>query len=363
MDRQSGSYAKGTVRMPVAAVSGFIDGLLKKFPVVAPVAKGREFVFQEIAGGSELAAGYQPTILPPKKILNQPVETIFSFEKQSVQATESQCTSLQGQTICFADGAAEKGRKILFGVRPCDVHSLFVLDDVFCGELADPSYCVTRNRTFIVAENCVTPCRSGFCYYLQTGPGLTRGYDLLLTRLDDQYLIEVGSEEGGELLEQLDMVTEAPSYMQAEKEERLVSVSRRLPRHILTRSLSELLESNTAHPVWEELRTRCLGCGTCTMVCPTCFCYNVYDRLELNLTSGVRQREWDSCKLMEFSQVALGHNFRKEREARAQWRIYHKLLYQQRQFGKTGCVGCGRCIYSCVAKIDLTDVAATLGGE
>ncbi|MCW3490336.1 4Fe-4S dicluster domain-containing protein [Dethiobacter alkaliphilus] len=363
MDRQKGNVVTGPVRMPAAAMGDFVDSMIKQFPVVAPVAKGKEFVFRNVASGGELAEEYQPTILPPKKILQQPVETIFSFEKQQVQESKGQCTSLQGEKICFTDDSADKGKKVLFGVRPCDVHSFFVLDEVFCGEMSDPIYCETRQNTLIVAENCVTPCRSGFCYYLQTGPGLSRGYDLLLTKLDDQYLIEVGSDDGAELLSDMGMLSEAPGYMLDEKEERLGTASRRLPKHILTRNLDELLEANTEHPVWEELRQRCLGCGTCTMVCPTCFCYNVYDKLDLNLSSGVRQREWDSCKLMEFSQVALGHNFRKDREARAQWRIYHKLLYQQQQFNKTGCVGCGRCIHSCVVDIDLTDVAATLGGE
>lgn len=363
MEGQSKKGVKSPVSMPVAAVGEFINRLLLHYPVVAPVNKGKEFVFASLASGEELAIGYQPTILPPKKVLQQPVETIFSFEKQNVQQTGGTCTSLHGEKICYTDRESDKGKKVLFGVRPCDVHSFFVLDEVFCGEMADPLYCESRNRTVVIAENCVTPCRSGFCYYQQTGPGLAKGYDLLLTKLGENYLVEVGSATGAELLAEIAMGEEAAPGMVAEKEDRLADASRKLPYHILTRNLSELLEEKTDHPVWEELRSRCLGCGTCTMVCPTCFCYNMYDKLDLNLTSGVRQREWDSCKLLEYSQVALGHNFRKGREARAQWRIYHKLLYQQRQFGKTGCVGCGRCIQACVVKIDLTAVAAALGGE
>jgi ferredoxin len=352
----------GAASLPAAELNKFVSVLLEKYPVFAPVSKGREYVFARLEDAAQLAEGYQPTILPAKKVLQQPLETIFSFVKQEAVADDGRCTTLGEENICFVDSGSASQTKVLFGVRPCDVNSFAVLDEVFCKDLPDPFYCRSRHETLVVAQNCVKPCRSGFCYYLQTGPGLQRGYDLLLTELDGVYLAEAGSEEGRELLA-LYPFYEATPAMALAKDELLAATSRKLPKHILTRNLAELLEENTNHPVWEDLHRRCLGCGTCTMVCPTCFCYNVFDKLDLGLDSGVRQREWDSCKLMEFSQVALGHNFRKDRQARAQWRIYHKLLYQQRQFGKMGCVGCGRCIYSCMVNIDLTDVAATLGGE
>lgn len=352
----------GAVSLPAAELKEFVAALMQHYPVVAPIPKGREYVFAQLEDAAQLAKDYQPTILPAKKVLQQPLETIFSFVRQEAFAEDGKCTSLGEEKICFVENGSTAQKRILFGVRPCDVNSFGVLDEVFCKDLPDPFYCRGRHETIIVAQNCVKPCRSGFCYYQQTGPGLQRGYDLLLTELGDAYLLEVGSETGRELLALHPFAAASPEMTLA-KDELLAAASRRLPKHILTRNLAELLEENVDHSVWEDLQRRCLGCGTCTMVCPTCFCYNVYDKLDLGLESGVRQREWDSCKLMEFSQVALGHNFRKGRQARAQWRIYHKLLYQQRQFGKTGCVGCGRCIYSCMVDIDLTDVAGILGGE
>jgi heterodisulfide reductase subunit C len=148
-----------------------------------------------------------------------------------------------------------------------------------------------------------------------------------------------------------------------EKQKVLENARRKFHKKLNTQGLPELLEENFRHPIWEELMHECLACGSCTMVCPTCFCYNVVDKIDLNLKSGKRQREWDSCMLLEYAQVALGHNFRKDRDARVKQRIYHKLVYYEPQFGTLGCVGCGRCIKTCVKKIDITDVISRLRGE
>jgi len=114
------------------------------------------------------------------------------------------------------------------------------------------------------------------------------------------------------------------------------------------------------HPHWEELKERCLACGSCTNVCPTCFCFEVKDQVDLSLTDGSRERSWDSCQYYKFSRVALDHVFRPDRAARVKQRLFHKLAYYQQQFETNGCVGCGRCVSTCIVGIDPVEVVAAL---
>ncbi|MGC9013200.1 MAG: 4Fe-4S dicluster domain-containing protein [Thermoproteota archaeon] len=123
------------------------------------------------------------------------------------------------------------------------------------------------------------------------------------------------------------------------------------------------MEGSLYHPIWKELGEKCLSCGICSMVCPTCFCFEMGDKLNLDQKSGVRYRTWDSCMFFEYSEVALGGNFRKVRSARIRQFINHKLNYWVDQFGTFGCIGCGRCIRQCPANIDIVEVAKRIGGS
>lgn len=332
--------------LPKEDLGRLMDKLTAAFVVIGPVRKQNEFVFDRIEKAAQLALDYHTTILPPKKVLHQPFETLFSFKED--------------QGIIDVDHPDHK--QILFGVHPCDVHAIAILDQAYSHDYEDPYYMAKRENTLLVALNCTGPGENCFCSSLGTGPDLKEGYDLLLTDLGDQYLVEVGSPEGAQIVE-LAGLPAAPRVTAVEKEKRLAEARKKFHKRMLVRDLRELLEENFRHPIWEELIEECLACGSCTMVCPTCFCYNVVDKIDLSLKSGKRQREWDSCMLLEYAQVALDHNFRKDRDARIKQRIYHKLVYYEPQFGTLGCVGCGRCIHTCVKKIDITKIIAGIRGE
>ncbi|QGP91075.1 Anaerobic sulfite reductase subunit A [Neomoorella glycerini] len=332
--------------LPAAKLNPFLEELKEYYTVIGPVARGKEFVFAPVAKPEELALSYQTTLLPPKKVLHLPFEVLFSFhEDQQIVET-----------------APEQRPQVIFGIHPCDVRAILILDKAYTAEYPDPYYIAKRRHTLLVALNCAEPGENCFCQSLGTGPDLKEGYDLLLTDLGHGYLIEVGSPWGRELVQTMDLAP-APRVAMVEKQKVLENARRKFHKKLNTQGLPELLEENFRHPIWEELMHDCLACGSCTMVCPTCFCYNVVDKIDLNLKSGKRQREWDSCMLLEYAQVALGHNFRKDRDARVKQRIYHKLVYYEPQFSTLGCVGCGRCIKTCVKKIDITDVISRLRGE
>lgn len=322
-----------------------VAALARDYVVIGPVAKGKASAFEEITSPERLDLSYQTTILPPRKFLQRPRETMFFFRSDGVEETR------------------DARPQVLFGLHPCDVHALAILDQVFTQEYEDHYYLSHRRATYIVALNCTTVGQHCFCHLLGTGPALRTGYDLLLTDLGDEYLIEVGSEAGEQLLAAVDLPP-APRVRVVEKEKRLDQVRRQLRRQADAAEWREVLAGSYYHPVWRKLADECLACGNCTMVCPTCFCFQMRDRLELNLKDGQRFREWDSCLFWEYSLVAMGHNFRAQRESRLKQRLYHKLYYYyEDQIGRPGCVGCGRCVTACPKGISPVDVVASLKGE
>lgn len=332
--------------MAKSDLSTLVDKLSAEYPVYGPKAKGEDQVaFGPVSSSEEMDLNYTVTVLSPKKYLHRPVETLFKASRTdgSVEATVP----------------AEK--QALFGVHPCDVNAIRILDKVFSNKhYEDPYYNARRSNTFIVAMNCVQTGENCFCASYGTGPGLTEGFDLLLTDLGDRYLVEAGSDAGKRLLQGVPTRAAVASDIE-DKETRLAKARELMPKFVDTQGLPELLDREIHNPYWAQLKEDCLACGNCTMVCPTCFCYNVVDRLDLGLDKVERVRTWDSCLLLEFAEVH-GGNFRKERDARIKQWMYHKMDYWVDQYGSFGCVGCGRCVTWCPKGIDVTETVKKIRG-
>lgn len=331
-----------------ADLASFVGMLTKDYDVFGPTKKENQFAFGPIKAAEDLSLDYTTTILPPKKYFHRPVETMFAFK--SGEITDK--------------GVELKEKQLLFGVHPCDVNSLLLLDRIYRDDFEDPYYANRRDNTVIVALNCSKVGENCFCDSFGTGPSLDEGYDLLLTDLGDRYLVQVGSPVGKEIAAKAGLGA-ADSEDFKEKEKVLRAVQNKIQKKLDTEDLDEILNANFNHPKWQEIKDECLACGVCTKVCPTCFCFSVVDKVDLTLGGGTRPRVWDSCLLLEFAEVAMGHNFRKERDARFKQRFYHKLSYFEHQAGAKGCVGCGRCITFCPKHIDIVDIAneITAGSE
>jgi ferredoxin len=251
----------------------------------------------------------------------------------------------------------------ILGVRACDLAGLAVQDRVFLRDrFPDPSYRARRERLFLVAVGCTRAVETCFCAAQDTGPDPRRagGYDVALTELDGGFLARAGSPAGEALL--ADLVLPAPAEGVVAREAAAyaacaASQTRALPPAAAVR---DLLFARLDHPRWDDVADRCLSCGNCTMVCPTCFCHDVRDEPALALDGSVRVREWGSCFDRDHAQVH-GVNFRPGiRERYRQW-LTHKLAGWVDQFGSSGCVGCGRCITWCPVGIDLTEEVAAIG--
>lgn len=337
-----------------------------------PTPKETEAVLAPAPDFQSITLSYTSTILPPRKLFYAPVETIFRFHRVHgiIGASGGTEDRENGPPGASGQGEAEASRRArpraIFGIHPCDVNALLLLDRVYRGEFVDDAYQERRANTFIVALNCLEPGEYCFCSSFGTGPAATAGYDLLLTDLGDTYLVEAGSEAGEKTLNLLDPTMAIPA---GADELSLKTARLRRAQQLLSRrrlnvdGLPRLLNQTFQHPIWEELRRECLSCGTCTSVCPTCYCFNVWDKVSLDLETGERKMVWDSCQLLDFGEVALGHNFRKDRTARFKQRVYHKFNYFKEQYGAFGCVGCGRCVSSCIKKVDPVAIIRELRGE
>jgi sulfhydrogenase subunit beta (sulfur reductase) len=274
----------------------------------------------------------------------------------------------QGDGIEVEEQRADQAPRYAFvGARGCDLAAIAVQDRVFLeGRFPDPHYQARRESAFVVAVNCGTAASTCFCTSMGTGPRAERGYDLALTEIIDgvwhEFVVEVGSELGAEVLAS---VPHQPARVEQERAADAVvdGTIAQIVRRMDTEGIKELLYANYDHPRWDDVANRCLTCGNCTMVCPTCFCSDVEDSTDLSGEVTERRRHWDSCFTLDFSHMGPG-SVRGSTKARYRQWMTHKLATWIDQFGTSGCVGCGRCITWCPVGIDLTEeVRAIREGE
>ena len=238
-----------------------------------------------------------------------------------------------------------------------------ILDRVLTGgRRSEPASPPSTDGVFIVAVQCGEAGGTCFCVSMNTGPVAERGFDLALTEiLDDtthHFVIEVGSERGAEVLVDVPHrgATGGDRDAACSVHERTAS---QMGRELDTTDIRELLYRNFEHPQWDDVAARCLTCGNCTMVCPTCFCTTVEDVTDLQGEHVERSQRWDSCFAVDYSHIHGGSVRNSTRSRYRQW-MTHKLATWWDQFGSSGCVGCGRCITWCPVGIDLTEEARAI---
>jgi NAD(P)H-flavin reductase len=337
-------------------IERFARALSSAYEVVGVQRLRGRLTLERLDDPAELLLEFPPRVHSPKKYLFPHWEKLFRFR-------------LGGRVLLEAEKAAAP--RVIFGMHPCDLHAVRVLDDcLFEGE-ADSAYRAKREATVLIGVDCV-PDEHCFCTSMGTDR-VAGGFDLFLHRVDGGYLAQTGSERGEALLfRYLPQVAnrpgEPPLPLQVKQTESALRFS--------VDSLAPLLEGVYDHPLWGDLGEKCLGCGACTLLCPSCYCFNVQDRLDLDLEGGERLRTWDSCQLDQFSKVAGGGDFRADQADRQRHRFFRKYKYLWEKHQRTACVGCGRCSRECLSRIDppsvlnrlfaaeaLPEVPSTPGGE
>ncbi|MCZ7417732.1 MULTISPECIES: 4Fe-4S dicluster domain-containing protein [unclassified Streptomyces] len=252
------------------------------------------------------------------------------------------------------------------GVRPCDLRAIRVLDRVMTGgRHRDPAYRSRRAGAFLIAVECTEPGATCFCVSMGSGPAVDAGYDLALTEVVDgeghRFLCRSGSAEGAEVLAELPRRT-ADGTTRRAAADAVRDAADRMGRSMPPVDLRTLMRDNLEAERWDDVTARCLSCGNCTMVCPTCFCTTTEDVTDLTGDHAERWRRWDSCYDLDFSLLGGGPVRASPRSRYRQW-LTHKLGTWHDQFGSSGCVGCGRCIVWCPTGIDLTEEAHALHEE
>ncbi|MFH1349951.1 MAG: 4Fe-4S dicluster domain-containing protein, partial [Pseudomonadota bacterium] len=241
----------------------------------------------------------------------------------------------------------------LFGVHPYDLKAIHQMDRIFSGGVPDPHYLKRREAAIIIGVDptAVSP-RS---FWADMGAAtISNGFYLMFTQIGERFLIETGSEKGSNLISQYAKVRpgkKEDALKRGNIRSQLSQLSTKRGLNFPKREILKLLEQSKKSLIWEEQASKCLSCGSCNMVCPTCYCFDVQDEMELDLAHGERLRRWDGCLLSDFAKVATGENFRETRTARYRHRFFRKGLYLYKVLNDVACVGCGRCSSSCLPDI------------
>ncbi len=306
--------------------------------------------YRLMRSGDEAVFGYVVGPQSWKQFLHPPVQHLWRAKRD-------------GDGFVVEPEQHEQRRLAFFGARSCELHAIAIQDRVFMGgPYADPSYAARRRDIFVVAVNCARAGATCFCVSMQTGPRADAGFDLALTEILDAeqhyFIAEIGTERGATVL------AEVP-HRPVQGDERALATqivertARQMGREVATAGLKDLLRENAEHPRWQQVAERCLSCGNCTMVCPTCFCTTVEDVTDLAGEQAERRRTWDSCFTTDFSYIVGGSVRRTPMSRYRQW-MTHKFSTWIDQFGTSGCVGCGRCITWCPVGIDVTEEIGAL---
>jgi sulfhydrogenase subunit beta (sulfur reductase) len=338
---------------------------------IGPRVKNESLVYEEIESLDDLPQGYSTEQKPGYfRLIKEKHSRYFDIIpgahswKQFLFPSRVQLFELHknGKGWENTTPQTETPSYAFIGVRACELAAIQIQDNIFMrSDFTDPIYRARRQRVFILSVNCTHPAGSCFCTSMGTGPRTKEMFDLSLTELDEVFVLTIGSQIARRMMTGIPF-EDASGYILTNVEHKLNHAEQQMRRKLDTTDLPELILEHLDHPYWNEIGKRCLSCGNCTMVCPTCFCWDTQDEMSLDGKTTKRTRVWDSCFNPGYSHQA-GGNTRPTIYSRYRQWLSHKLGTWKQQYGTLGCIGCGRCITWCPAEIDITEEIATLRNE
>ena len=322
---------------------------LQKYYFLAPTESDGVILFKRISDPADIVLD-QKAVNSAKRILFPQTETLFTFTT--------------GLNKRLDPPSGENGTRIIFGLRPCDAKSLSTLDHVFNDKYRDEHYMQARESSILIGQACVRPGANCFCTSFDYGPGSKEDVDILLTDIGNSYYVDVVTDKGRELIEESSSLFISGSNDGDDENTRnevIATSESQFKRRLDVDGVPEKLEQIFERDLWKQISMKCLGCGICTYLCPTCHCFDIQD--EVHLSKGRRARMWDSCMYPEYTIHTSGHNPRPARMNRIRNRVYHKFKYYPENFNAFLCVGCGRCVDLCPVNIDIIDIVERVRRE
>ena len=331
------------VRLDKKDFRPFLQSLIDHYDLYAPIQLTEGVsVYKKIDHPEEVNFG----ILNPQK----PLKEVF-FPQSEVML----CYQKVGKKNEVTVTEEVKKERVILGARPCDIEAISLIEDVYCGkEYTDIYFKNKREVTTIIGMACDTPLSTCFCLTTGGGPFVRKGSDIFLIDLGEAYLVELLTENGKRLQGNKYFKESSPKDLalaeEVEKEtskKMESSPNHGLPIEGIEKKLDALVESS----FWDRIHEKCIGCSTCTFLCPTCHCFDIAD--EVSGDNGQRVRNWDSCLSTLYSLETSGHNPRPSGRERTRQRIMHKFNYYPKIFNRIACVGCGRCVAYCPVNFDI----------
>ena len=327
-------------------LAGIVGELAGKMRVCAPMKAEDQVLFRVLEAGEKPLVDFANTKNAPKNFLFPRTETLLKFTRT-------------GKGMVRAGEPEEGVKTLLFGVRPCDARSFALLDMLFDQEkYKDPYYIDKREKTTVVALACVhPPYTTCFCTSVGGNPVSSEGVDLLLTDLGEEYLAEFITPKGRRFCPPSEDRPPAKGRKRGKRRLRQGAAGE-IASRIPACEIKPILDTHFEDPFWNTLHQKCLACGACTYLCPTCHCFDISDEVKGN--DGIRIRNWDSCMFPMFTKETSGHNPRPSQKERWRQRVMHKFRYYVDNFNAIACVGCGRCVMACPVNLDIRKVVADI---
>jgi len=308
----------------------WLGQLMESCNLVAPTQVEELVLFKKICQVDDIAFDFQNTNISPKEFFFPASETIFSVVNKEDGQIELIPAEVDRETV-------------IFGMRPCDAKGIAILDLPYNENEGDDMYRKHRENTTIVGLSCLTACAECFCTSMGSGPDDSSNVDIMLTEVEDGYIVQVLTEKGKALLPG-DMLTDKDVPMPAAPSPSTV------PSEGVTSKMRQVFDD----PYWSRFADRCIHCKMCSYVCPTCYCFDVRDYTSKDEIE--RVRTWESCQSSGFTKIAGGYDPRADKGIRLRQRFGHKFIYFPEHFGPLHCVGCGRCVRVCPVNIDIREI-------
>ncbi len=288
----------------------FVNGLIKEYEVFAPVKDKNIVSFGKISSENQVYLNAPNTKKPVKEVFLPQTETLFTYK-------------VDGKNAEVVPSPTVNGKRVVLGVRPCDARSLVMMDKFFGGGYQDVYFLDKRKNTTVIGLACNHPLSTCFCTSVGGNPSAKEGMDLLLHDVDGKYLVEPVTQKGEEVIKKFPWLADAEKADEEKAKQLAEDAEKAITSKVLAKDVNVKLCKMFDDPIWDQIYQKCLGCGICAFLCPTCTCFDVVD--EGAQHEGKRVRIWDCCQFGCFTQEGSGHNPRPSGKERTRQRIMHKF--------------------------------------